>query len=128
MELDNIINNDPELNGKFLGEITQDFIKVSDNIKEASYQIRKNGFSDFPIFPVSKSDLQIGQLLYDKTDLNLDWNYYASYLDEFIQRALIDKERMEAFKNTYKDPDEFCCIFLVDEQMTSFIYIPYPVD
>jgi hypothetical protein len=128
MELDNIINNDPELNGKFLGKITQDFIKVSDNIKEASYQIRKNGFSEFPIFPVSKSDLPIGQLLYGKMDLNLDWNYYASYLDEFIQRALIDKNRIEAFKNTYKDPDEFCCIFLVDEQMTSFIYIPYPVD
>ena len=54
MNQDNVINNDPELNGKFLGKITQDFIKISDHIKEASYHIRKNGFSDFPIFPVSK--------------------------------------------------------------------------
>ena len=120
---DNIIYNDPELNGKFLGEITQDFIKISDNIKEASYQIRKNGFSDFPIFPISKVDLPMGQLLYSK-----DWNYYASFLDEFIQRKLIDKDRKEAFKRSYKDPDEFCCMFLVDERMMSFIYIPYPVD
>ena len=125
---DNIIYNDPELNGKFLGEITQDFIKISDNIKEASYQIRKNGYSDFPIFPISKVDLPIGQLLYSKSDLNLDWNYYASFLDEFIQRKLIDKDRKETFKRSYKDPDEFCCIFLVDKRMTSFIYIPYPVD
>jgi hypothetical protein len=128
MTQDNIINNDPELNGKFLGEITQDFIKVSDHIKEASYHIRKNGFSDYPIFPVSKSTLPIGRILYGRVEMNLVWNYYASYLDEFLQRKLIDNERIAAFKGTYKDPDEFCCLFLVDERMTGFIYIPYPVD
>ena len=128
MSQDNVISNDPELNGKFLGKITQDFIKVSDHIKEASYHIRKNGFSDFPIFPISKDELPIGQLLYGKTEMNLDWNYYASYLDEFIQRKLVDNERAELFKQSYKDPDEFCCIFIVDEIMTSFIYIPYPID
>jgi len=128
MNQDNVINNDPELNGKFLGKITQDFIKISDHIKEASYHIRKNGFSDFPIFPISKDELPIGQLLYGKSEMNLDWNYYASYLDEFIQRELIDNARVEYFKQAYKDPDEFCCIFIVDEKMTSFIYIPYPID
>jgi hypothetical protein len=128
MSQDNVINNDPELNGKFLGEITQDFIKISDHIKEASYHIRKNGFSEFPIFPVSKGDLSIGQLLYGKTEMHLDWNYYASYLDEFLQRKLIDNDRGIDFKSSYKDPDEYCCIFLVDERMTSFIYIPYPID
>jgi len=51
------MNNDPELNGKYLGTITEDFIKVSDNLKEASYQIRTRGFSDYPIFPTSKHDL-----------------------------------------------------------------------
>ncbi len=128
MSQNDIINNDPELNGKFLGEITQDFVKVSDNIKEASYQIRKNGFSDYPIFPVSKNQLPVGQLLYAREDLNLDWNYYASYLDEFIQRKLIDNDLIKNFQKAYKDPDEYCCMFLVDERMTSFIFIPYPVD
>jgi hypothetical protein len=128
MSQDNIVQNDPELNGKFLGEITQDFIKVSDHIKEASSHIRKNGFSDFPIFPVSKGDLPVGQLLYSMAEMNLDWNYYASFLDEFVQRKLIDNDRIAAFKESYKDPDEYCCIFLVDARMTGFIYIPYPVD
>ena len=120
--------NDPELNGKFLGEITQDFIKVSDYLKEASYLIRKNGFSGFPVFPIAKTELPVGKLLYGKKELNLEWNYYASYLEEFTESKLINEDRIEAFKQTYKDPDEFCCIFLVDQRMTSFIYIPYPVD
>ena len=32
--------NDPELSGKYLGTITKDFVKVSDILKEASYQVR----------------------------------------------------------------------------------------
>jgi hypothetical protein len=50
-------SNDPELDGKSLGKISQDFIKVADNIKEVSYQIRKRGFSDFPIFILSKTEI-----------------------------------------------------------------------
>ncbi|MBS0000348.1 MAG: hypothetical protein KFF73_15305 [Cyclobacteriaceae bacterium] len=116
--------NDPELNGKYLGTITRDFVKVSDHLKEASYHIRKRGFSDYPIFAISKIELPIGQLLLGKADLDLEWNYYASYLDEFVQRKLIEKEH--EFKSTYKDADEFCCLFVVDEALTSFIYVPYP--
>lgn len=55
--------NDPELNGKYLGTISGDFVKVADTLKEASYQIRVRGFSDYPIFPVCKEEQPIGQLL-----------------------------------------------------------------
>lgn len=122
------MNNDPELNGKYLGTITADFAAVSETLKEASYQIRKRDFSDFPIFPISKVSIPVGQLLIGQTELANRWNYYASYLDEFLQRKLIDPEKEEEFKKTYKDPDEFCCLFVVDEDFTNFLYIPYPED
>ena len=119
--------NDPELNGKYLGTISQDIVKVSDTLKEASYQIRKAGF-DFPIFPISKDELPIGQLLIPKALQQLAWNYNASYLDEFVQRELIAADKAEEFKNNYKDPDEFCCLFVVDKDFASFVYIPFPED
>lgn len=120
-------SNDPELDGKYLGTISRDFVKVADTLKESSYQIRKAGF-DFPVFPISKDSISIGQLLIGRNDLGLDWNYYASYLDEFIQRELVAKEMEEAFKNSYKDPDEYCCLFVVDREFTKFVYIPFPID
>ena len=120
------MQNDPELNGKYLWTISRDFVKVADIIKEASYQIRKRGFSEFPIFPVCKEAQPIGQVLLDKTQAKTEWNYYASYLDEFLQRALI--EHKEDFEKAYKDPDEFCCLFVVDETFTNFVFIPYPED
>ena len=122
------MNNDPELDGKYLGTITKDFLVVAETIKEASYQIRKRGFSDYPIFPISKKDIPVGQLLIAKEDMDTTWNYYASYLDEFVQRNLVAVEKEDAFTKAYKNPDEFCCLFVVDLDFTSFTFIPYPED
>lgn len=116
--------NDPGLDGKYLGTISQDFVKITDTLKEASYQIRKRGFSDYPVFPICKTHQVIGQLLIDKKEAETEWNYYASYLDEFLQRKLLDQP--EEFQQTYKDPDEFCCLFVVDMEFTNFLFIPYP--
>jgi len=119
--------NDPELSGRYLGTISADFVKVADTLKEASYQIRKAGFN-YPIFAISKDSIPIGQLLIDKLSLEIDWNYFASFLDEFVQRELVAKDKEEEFVHAYKDPDEFCCLFVVDKEFTRFVFIPYPED
>ncbi len=114
------------VDGKYLGEISSDFVQVADNLKEASFQIRERKFSQYPIFPISKSDIAIGQLLYRKFELHTSWNYYASMLEEFVQRKLVDGDKLEEFYAAYKNPDEYCCLFVVDEDFVNFVYIPYP--
>jgi len=122
------MQNDPELDGKYLGTITKDFVVVSDTLKEAAYQVKKRGFSDYPIFPISTMEIPVGTLLLAKEQMATHWDYRASYLDEFIQRNLVDADKEEEFKKNYKDPDEFCCLFVVDMDFTKFVFIPYPVD
>jgi len=123
------MENDPELSGKYLGTITKDFAAIADTLKEASYQIRKRGFSEQPIFPIAKNDeMPMGQLLVDKEDAGTMWNYNASFLDEFVQREIVGKDKEAEFKSAYKDPDEFCCLFVIDGAFTKFIFIPYPED
>ena len=48
--------------------------------------------------------------------------------DEFLQRGIIVPDKTEDFKDAYKDPDEFCCLFVIDLQFTNFVFIPYPED
>jgi len=120
------MNNDPALDGKYLGTISKDFVVIAETLREASYQIRVKGFSDFPIFPISKTEIPLGKLLIPKEEMALDWNIYTTYVDEFVQRKLIDREKLNVFKESYKDPDEFCCLFVVDKDFTNFVYIPYP--
>ncbi|HYG18550.1 MAG TPA: hypothetical protein VD816_06455 [Ohtaekwangia sp.] len=121
------MNNDPELSGKYLGTISEDFVKIADTLKEASYQIRRAGFN-FPIFPICKEAQPIGQLLLDQHRNGTAWNYFASFLDEFLQRGLVTADKQENFEAAYKDPDEFCCLFVIDQQFTNFVFIPYPED
>ena len=119
--------NSPDLNGKYLGLISSDFIKVSEALKEAAYQIKKRGFSDFPIFVSSQRTIDIGQKLIGINELNENkWNYHASLLEEFVQRKLISEENQELFIQNYKDIEEFACLFVVDGQFTNFVFIPYP--
>ncbi len=122
------MNNDPELSGKYLGTISADFVKVAENLKEAAYQIKSRGFSDYPIFAISKSELPIGQPLIKAGELGNNWHYNATFLDEFIQRKLVEKDKQADFEEAYKNPDEFCCLFVVDQDFTKFLFMPYPED
>jgi hypothetical protein len=122
------MNNDPELSGRYLGTISRDFVLVADTIKEASYQVRVRNISKYPIFPISKTDIAIGKLLIGRKELALEWNYYISFLDEFVQRALVAEDLVAEFEAAYKNPDEYCCLFVVDEEFTNFVFIPYPED
>ncbi len=122
------MENDPELDGKYLGTITKDFVKIAKILQEASYQIRIREISSYPIFPITQKEIAVGQILIDKTTSSLDWNYYISYLEEFLQKKLIAEE--DRFKAAYKNPDEFCCLFVVDveQNFTNFVFVPFPED
>ncbi len=120
--------NDPELNGKYLGTITKDFATVSDTLKEASYQVRKNDISKYPIFIFAKQEVQLGALLVNADELNLQWHVYASYVELFMQQGIIGADGVDAFEASYKNADEFCCLFVLDEEFTKFVFVPYPED
>jgi hypothetical protein len=120
--------NSPELNRKLMGYISEDFIRVADQLKEASYQIRKRGFSANPIFVITNSEAGLGALLIGSTELTNRFNYYASYMQEFLDRKLIGAESEEAFIENYRDPDEFCCLFALIGDFSGFVYVPYPED
>ena len=120
--------NDPELNGKYLGTITKDFATVSDTLKEASYQVRKNDISKYPIFIFAKQEVQLGALLVNADELNLQWHVYVSYVELFMQQGIIGADGVDAFEASYKNADEFCCLFVLDEEFTKFVFVPYPED
>lgn len=120
--------NSPELDGRFLGQISTDFALVAEILKEASYQVRSRGFSDFPIFVVAKEPIPVGGLLIARTEMSNEYHYFASYLDDFRNRDLITPHQEPLFKENYKNPDEFCCLFVIEGEFAKFIFIPYPED
>ena len=120
--------NSPDLDGKYLGTITKDFVIIADTLKEAAYQLKVRKISDYPIFVISKESNSIGQLLIGKDEAGLKWDVNFSFLEDFISRMLVKEDRIDAFKQTFKDPEEFCCLFVIDEGFQNFLFIPYPED
>lgn len=120
--------NDPELNGKYLGTITKDFATVSDTLLEASAQIRRRDISRYPIFVFAKENVPLGGLLINADEQQLEWHIFASYLELFVQQGIVSAEGVEGFQATYKDADEFCCLFVLDKEFTNFVFVPYPED
>ncbi len=121
------MNNDPELDGKYLGSITSDFVKVAATLKEAAYQLRARKISAYPVFPISRENLPIGQLLLGMDEnKGLSWNYFFTFLEELTDRGIVGSDRADDFKQAYKDPEEFCCLFVVDKNFVNFVYVPYP--
>ncbi len=121
--------NSPTLNGKQLGKISSDFAIVCEQLKEAAYQIQKRGFSDYPIFVTSTQPLPLGSTFLGKGEFNgNNWYYNASTFEEFYERKLIAEDAEESFKANYKDKNEFCCLFVMNDDFASFVFIPYPDD
>ncbi|MHA6249924.1 hypothetical protein ACXYMU_18470 [Pontibacter sp. CAU 1760] len=122
------MENDPELNGKYLGTISKDFVVVAETLREASYQVRKRKISDYPIFVFSRTQVPVGSNFLNKEEVALEWHINASYLEDFVQRQLVLEDKADDFKAAYKDPDEFCCLFVVDDDFQNFVFIPFPED
>ena len=124
-----LLDDDPRpLDGKYLGEITSDFVGIAELLKEAAYQVKVRHISNYPIFAICRTAQPIGSLLIAAGQKELRWNYYFSFAEEFAERGLLGEEGLEAFKQAYKPVDEFCCLFVVDEGFTNFVFIPYPDD
>ncbi len=120
--------NSPELDKKLLGRVSEDFIKVADHLKEASYQIRSRKFSSFPIFVLATDAVSVGTVLFTNVDFKTLYHFSASFLEEFIERNLIGEESIELYKEHYKNPEEYCCLFVIENDFAGFVYLPYPED
>ncbi len=123
-----IMEQEQPLDGKYLGTITADFIKVADKLKEAAYLIRTRGDYSYPIFPIARTAIDLGSLLIAPNEPDNQFYYYAAYLDALVACQLIAADKVTDFKSTYKDPEEFCCLLVVEPTFINFVYIPYPID
>ena len=120
-------NKNDELDYKEIGKITSDFIKVSDQLKITNQKIIENKFSKYPIIILSKENINFGTLLIDFNEiLNNKWKYFASYLEILLEKKIISN--IQAFKENYKNHEEFCCLLVAENNNSKIIFIPYPED
>lgn len=93
-------------------------------MSEASDIIMDQEVTKFPIFVMHQQQLEIGIPIADREKNKGNWNINASSLEEFVSKSIVHDYKIEEFKETYKDPEEHICVFVVSELGTQFIYVP----
>ena len=98
----------------------------AESIREVSVEIMVEGLSRYPIFIAHQHELRLGELILDRNELNTEWTIHASTLEEFTERGIIKKELQDRFIQSYKNPHDYMCIFVVVPEGANFVYYPYP--
>ncbi len=116
--------NEPKKNGSPLKSLETDLVLFSDSIKETAEDIIEE-LSKYPIFIAHQHEASIGELIIDKDEFSTDWNIHASTLEEFVEKGIVNSEKQEFFKQNYKDPHKFICVFVMVPEGANFVFYPY---
>ncbi len=108
-----------------LDSIKDDLVFYKDTIKSVSEEVRNNEVSNYPVFVAHKSNLEIGRPILSNEEFSANWNVNISTLEEFVAKKLIFPGRVDAFRKVYKNPDNFICFFILEDDGANFAFVPY---
>ena len=93
-------------------------------MEKAADSILDQEVSKYPIFIIHKGELAMGIQLLDKEKSKAEWSINASILEEFATKQIIQVDRIENFREIFKDPNENLCLFILSEAGANFIFLP----
>lgn len=109
----------------YLNSLKQDLLFYSDSIFEISSEVINSEISSHPIFIAHMGKFGMGELILDKEELGTNWSIQVSTLEEFSKVGIVEKDKVQEFKASYKDPKKEMCVFLFTKEGASFVYFPY---
>lgn len=109
-----------------LKSLEADLKFYAESIKEVAIEIMVEGLSAYPIFIAHQHEVNVGEMILDKDELNTSWTIQASTLEEFIEKGIIKPEKKENFIKNYKNAHQFMCLFVIVPEGANFVFYPYP--
>jgi hypothetical protein len=95
------------------------------SIHDLAIKVLAKKISNYPIFIAHQTEIGFGEVILDREMYHTAWSISLSALEEFIQKKLVQKDKVDAFKEIYKDPEKYICIFLINSDQGNFVFIPY---
>lgn len=117
-------NNQPEKPSP-LKSLEKDLHFYNESIHEVSMEIINEGISEYPIFIAHQHKVNMGELILDREELGTNWSIQASTLEQFVEKGIIAPEKKDRFIKTFKNADEFICLFVIVPEGANFVFYPY---
>ncbi len=91
---------------------------------KAADAILDQDISSYPIFVVHQFNLEIGIPILERRENGPKWSINASTLEELATKKIVEMDRVDNFRQVYKDPREFLCLFVLSDLGANFIFLP----
>ncbi len=92
---------------------------------QASETIVDKDVSKYPIMIAHQQELELGIPIVTTQTFPLGkWNIHASSLEEFVAKQIINTDKVQNFRATYKDIKSFVCVFSLSELGAQFVFLP----
>lgn len=109
----------------------QDDLEICrDYIRQISNGMVRGDVTKYPIFVAirGENDVDLGLPIVNRSDFDISWNFNASHLEEFVTKGVVLREKANDFIKAYKNPAEFMCVFVAEDENASFVFMPYEKD
>lgn len=93
-------------------------------MEQAADTILDQEVSTYPIFIIHQLNVEIGVVLVPKEEGGAEWSIHASTLEELVTKQIIQMDKVDDFRQVYKDPRENLCLFTLSEMGATFIFLP----
>lgn len=91
---------------------------------EAADTILDQDVSRYPIFVVHQlEELEIGISLLQRQEPQLNWSIQVTTLEELATKRLVEMEKVDRFREVYKNPREYLCLFVL-ATVAQFVFLP----
>jgi hypothetical protein len=106
--------------------LKRDFYAAFPVLEPLILGILEQEISRFPVVVATRSTLGLGLPVQGLESLELRWLFRISLLEEMVQKKVIEREKLDAFRASFDDPHHKACVLVVTEQDANFISIPFP--
>lgn len=98
-----------------------------DYIRQISTGMLRGDVTKYPIFVAirGENDVDVGLPIVSRADFDISWSFNASHLEEFVAKGIVLREKATDFIKAYKSPLDYVCVFVADEEASSFVFMPY---
>lgn len=111
---------------QLLASLQNDLRYYADYLLGLTRELLDAGVSKYPIFiAYTEAVAKLGKPVLLKQDLSTLWSINMTALEELIHKNVVPRAQVNTFRQHYKDPEYFMCVFVAHSLFTGFIYMPY---
>lgn len=108
--------------------VRNDVARIGEDLRLIAQRVIEEGISEYPVFIAAQDHVDIGKPVFDRDEVQLNWFFFASVLEDFVKRGIVARDRIRQFKRAYDDPMEKACILVLTPEDIRFIFVPYDIE